>query len=334
MCQAVTFKRRAILAGAGTLALLAAPAFAQGPVPLGELFASDANGPRSVQLAGSGMDVVSGSELSAGIAPATLRLFRGGQVRICPRSGLSVSTGGNGLMLASGTGALEIDYQLTAQSVDVLITPDFNVTIVGPAAFHFALGVNKEGDTCVKPLPGNAGEISFSELQGAGIYKTRADEAALFPGGKINGRAPLNSECGCPPAMPVVQAEAQPPPAAPAEPNTAAAQPRERVAVASSEPASSSPPDHPGQVHVEVDAPFVFSARSSAAQPYSVAKLQVSSLPNLFFVQEEVDPVVLTNKMPVVSPKAEVQPQPVPEKKEKKGFFGRVKGFFGSLFHR
>jgi hypothetical protein len=281
------------------------------------------------------MDVVSGSELSAGIAPATLKLFRGGQVRICPRSGLSVSAGGHGLMLASGTGALEIDYALTAQSVDVLITPDFNVTMVGPATFHFALGVNKEGDTCVKPLPGNAGEISFSELLGAGIYKTRADEAALFTGGKIDGRGPLSTECGCPPALPVMQAEAPPPPAAPAEQNTAATQPSERVAVASSEPASSSPPERPGPVHVEVDAPFVFSGRSSATRPYSVAKLQVSSLPNLFFVQEEVDPVVLTNKMPVVSLKAEAaQPQPAPQKKEKKGFLGRVKGFFGSLFHR
>jgi hypothetical protein len=106
--------------------------------------------------------------------------------------------------------------------------------------------------------------------------------------------------------------------------------------VAGSEPTSPLPPDKPGQVHVQVDAPFVFSARAATGRPYSVAKLQVSSLPNVYFVQEKVDPVVLLEKQPEVSLKASVEPAKQEEKpkKEKKGFMGRVKGFFGSLFHR
>ena len=128
-----------------------------------------------MQLAGSGMSVYSGSELSAGIAPATLKLARGGQVRICPHSGLSVTSSGEGLMLATGAGALEIDYVLNQQAADMLITPDFNVALVGPGTFHFALGVNKKGDTCVKPLAGNASEVTFSELLGTGIYKAGPD---------------------------------------------------------------------------------------------------------------------------------------------------------------
>jgi hypothetical protein len=107
------------------------------------------------------------------------------------------------------------------------------------------------------------------------------------------------------------------------------------VAVASNGPTSPLPPEKPGQVHVQVDAPFVFNARSDP-RPYSVAKVQFSSLPNVYFVQEKVDPVVLIEKQPEVSLKADAQP-PKPEekpKKEKKGFMGRVKGFFGSLFHR
>ena len=70
--------------------------------PIGELFASDANSSSAMELAGSGMAVYSGSELSAGIAPATLKLARGGQVRICPNSGLNVTASGQGLMLATG----------------------------------------------------------------------------------------------------------------------------------------------------------------------------------------------------------------------------------------
>jgi hypothetical protein len=228
--------------------------------------------------------------------------------------------------------------------VDVLITPDFNVTLVGPGAYHFAIGVSKKGDTCVRPLAGNASEISLSELLGTATYKTGFDEAAIFPGGKIDGHTTLSAECGCPPVMPVRLAEVPPPPPPPAPPReNAASKPEERVAVASSAPAPAVPPDRPGQVHVEVDTPFVFSARSSAARPYSVAKLQVSSLPNVFFMQEAVDPVVLTDKAPEVSPKADLQqpkadvqqPQPAEKpEKEKKGFLGRIKGFFGSLFHR
>lgn len=303
-------------------------------MPLGELFASDAGGDKSIQPAGSGMAVVSGSELSAGIAPARLKLYRGGQVRICPRSSLSVSAGGHGLMLATGAGAVEVDYQLSQDSVDVFITPDFNVTLVGPGTFHFALEVSKRGDTCVKPLPGNSSEITFSELLGTGTYKTQAGEAAFFPGGKLEGRTAFTGDCGCPAPVPVIRAENQPTPPPPPKPEDASPKPAERVMVASNDPTAPSPPEHPGQVHVQVDTPFVFSARPSDGT-YAVAKLQISTLPNVFFVQEKVDPIVLSEKPAEVSLKTEpVPPKPVEPKKEKKGFLGRIKGFFGSLFHR
>jgi hypothetical protein len=96
------------------------------------------------------------------------------------------------------------------------------------------------------------------------------------------------------------------------------------------------PPDKPGQVHIQVDTPFVFSARPGAGRPYAVAKVQFSSLPNVYFVQERVDPVVLVEKKPEVSAKPSTEASKLEEKpqKEKKGFMGRVKGFFGSLFHR
>lgn len=280
------------------------------------------------------MSVVSGSELSAGIAPATLKLLRGGEVRICPHSGLSVSAGPHGLLLATGASAIEVNYQTTQEATDVLITPDFNVTLAGPGTFHFALEVSKKGDTCVKPLPGNASEITFSELLGTGTYTVKPDEAALFPSGKLEQRTAFSGECGCPPAAPVLRTETAP--AAPPKENNNSAKPAERVAVATTDPTSPVPPDHPGQVHVEVDTPFVFSARPAGPRPYSVAKIQVSTLPNVFFMQEQVDPVVLALKPAQVSLKAEVaQPKPAENpQKEKKGFLGRMKGFFGSLFHR
>ena len=232
-------------------------------------------------------------------------------------------------MLATSAGALEIDYVLTEQAADILITPDFNVALVGPGTFHFALGVNKRGDTCVKPLAGNASEVTFSELLGTGVYKASPDEMVLFRGGKLDAKAALASECGCPRTAPVMRAEVQPGPA----PKEETPKPAERVAVASDEATSPLPPDKPGQVHVQMDTPFVFSARPATGRPYSVAKVQFSSLPNVYFVQEKVDPVVLIEKQPEVSLKANAEPPPKPQK-EKRGVMGRVKGFFGSLFHR
>jgi hypothetical protein len=285
-----------------------------------------------MQLAGSGMAVYSGSELSAGIAPATLRLARGGQVRICPNSGLNVTASGQGLMLATGAGALEIEYELKQQAADVVITPDFNVSLLGPGTFHFALGINTKGDTCVKPLAGNAGEITFSELLGTGSYKAGPEQTMVFRGGKLDGKTALTGDCGCPPAAPVMRAE-EPPNAKPPDETPTPAQ---QVAVNSNETTSPLPPDKPGQVHVQVDTPFVFSARPASGRSYAVAKVQFSSLPNVYFVQERVDPVVLVEKQAEVSPKASAETSKPAEKprKERKGFMGRVKGFFGSLFHR
>jgi hypothetical protein len=310
------------------------PASAQVVPPIGELFAGTNSGNSALEPAGSGMSVYSGSDLAAGIAPATLRLARGGQVRICPHSGLNVTSSNQGFMLATGAGAIEIDYELAQHAADVVITPDFNVTLTGPGTFHFALGVTRQGDTCVKPLAGNTAGATFSELLGTGMYKSQPNRSVIFRAGKLEAPLDFAGDCGCPPPPPVVEAEAQPTPTpVPAKDN---ANPSETVAVADNEPTASLPPDKPGQVHVQVDAPFVFSARPAPGGPYSVAKVRVSSLPNVYFLQEKVDPVVLLQKKPEVSPKPEAAAVPTPQEKpkEKKGFFGRVKGFFGSLFHR
>jgi hypothetical protein len=332
--------QRALRHGWAASLLLMAPmfaqnAFAQNVPPVGELFASDANSSSPMQLAGYGMAVYSGSELSAGIAPATLKLARGGQVRICPNSGLNVTASGQGLMLATGSGALEIDYELKQQAADVVITPDFNVSLMGPGTFHFALGINKKGDTCVKPLAGNAGEITFSELLGTGVYKSGPNQTIVFRGGKLDGKTALTGECGCPAAAPVIRTEAQPAPKSVDETPT----PAEHVAVINDETTSPLPPDKPGQIHVQLDTPFVFSAKPAQGRSFAVAKVQFSTLPNVYFVQEKVDPVVLVEKQPEVSIKSAKPTVETPKavekpKKEKKGFMGRVKGFFGSLFHR
>jgi len=281
------------------------------------------------------MNVMPGSELTAGVAAATLKLARGGQVRICPRSTLNINRGGQGLMLGLGSGSIEIDYRLTQSAADVLVTPDFNIRLVGPAAYHFVVGVNNKGDTCFKGLRGNASGVVFSELLGEDSYGVMADEGALFAGGKLAGRAALTSECGCPASPPTLRAGAS-------EPGNGPTPPRPPL-TPTTDVTAPLPPARPGEAHVEVEAPFVFSARDSA-KPNTAAKLNVSLLPNVFFVQEEDEPAVLVEKPAEVSVKSKA-PEPVPKtganekekdesKKEKKGFLARLKGFFGSMFHR
>jgi hypothetical protein len=274
-----------------------------------------------------------GSELTAGVAAATLKLTRGGQVRICPRGSLNINRGGKGLMLGLGSGSIEIDYRLTQSAADVLVTPDLNIRLVGPAAYHFAVGVNSKGDTCFKGLRGNASGVVFSELLGEDSYGVMADEGALFAGGKLASRVALTSECGCPAPPLTLHAGASEPGNGPA--------PARPPSVPTADVTAPLPPARPGEAHVEVEAPFVFSARD-AAKPNTAARLNVSLLPNIFFTQEDDEPAILVEKPAEVSVKSKT-PEPVPKtganekdasKKEKKGFLARLKGFFGAMFHR
>jgi hypothetical protein len=306
----------------------------QGPAPIGELFASEPGAPSAALAAGSGMAVLSGSQLSAGIATATLKLARGGQVRLCPRSGLTVNRGGPGLMLGMGAGAIEIDYRLDKSSADLLVTPDFNVRLAGPGTYHWAVGVTSKGDTCFKPLRGNTSGIVVSELLGSDSYGLIADERADFPGGKLANHSSLDGECGCPLPEPAMVATAG---AADSKGATPPVFPTNDVT-------APLPPERPGESHVEVETPFVFSAKSAGTtRPNVVAKLRFSSLPNVVFVQEDVAPTVLVEepaevsakeKNPASAPGSESKNTKDEAKKEKKGFMGRVKGFFGSIFRR
>src|SRR5262245_22833254 len=122
--------------------LLPAPVWAQSQI--GELFVSEPGAPTAVRPAGTGLSVVNGSHLPAARALATLRLARGGQVRLCASTNLSVNAAGQGqgMMLGMGVGALEIDYRLSQGATDFLVTPDFNLRLAGPGTYHFAVGVN------------------------------------------------------------------------------------------------------------------------------------------------------------------------------------------------
>lgn len=280
------------------------------------------------------MTVVSGSQVSAGKSVATLRLERGGEVRVCPNSGLTVSApqnsvgqGSSELMLAMDAGSVELDYPLN-DLADTLITPDFKLMLPGPGVFHFALGVNGRGDTCIKPMRGNSAGIIVSEMMGSGVYQIRPEEALLFVGGKLSGRTNLVGDCGCPKPPPTQVAEEHKPasartPTEPAAPPTAVASaPVPSPASTTVEAPSPPPAEKSDGLHMEVDAPLVFRGDQPIQPAYTVARIRFSSLPNMLLAQENERPSVL-------KPGKSDAPA-----KEKKGFFGKIRGFFATLFHK
>lgn len=288
---------------------------AQSPPVIGELFPTEETVQGAALVAGTGMSVASGSQLSAGQSVASLILARGGQVRICPRSSISVNSIPNneGLLLALESGSLEINYPINVLS-DTLITPDFKLLLVGPGTFHFALGFNNLGDTCIRGLRGNTSAIIVSETMGNGTYQVKPEEQVLFSKGKLADRSSDRVSCGCPaPPAPVQRAQQSP----------------------ADNPTAELPPQKPDDVHIKVDVPMVYraNAEGAPAEPepaYTIAAIRFSTLPDVFTLQETIEPVVLL----VPSPQKTVPPKASVDKKEKKGFWGGLKSFFGSLFHR
>jgi hypothetical protein len=182
---------------------LAATAGAYGQKTIGEVFSGEASVRGSVLLTAQGTRVLSGSEVTAGGGAALLKLTRGGQVRICPKTNLSLGADASGRTLSLGlnAGSMELDYTL-ASSSDTLMTPDFRLQLVSPGSFHLAISVSAAGDTCLRSLPGNNASVFVAEMLGNESYQLSPGKNVMFVGGKISGASEAPEVCGCPEASP------------------------------------------------------------------------------------------------------------------------------------
>jgi hypothetical protein len=290
-----------------SFALLSCPAlYAQAAI--GEVFASDASVRGSVVLSGNGTRVLSGSQVSAGDAVALLKLERGGEVRICPKTNLSLSAdaGGKTLVVGMNAGAMEVDYPLQSGS-DSLLTPDFRLQLISPGSFHFAISVSGSGDTCLRTLPGNDAAVFVAEMMGAESYQLTPGKSVLFKAGKISGAMEAPKNCGCPEVKAAPQAKAEP------------------VKALAETPANKADEAHADAVpeaHMEVESTFVYSGKNAVPPDLYGTVARLSSSTN--------NSALALALMPKVSGPAEAVEPPQPEKKP--GVFHRFGKFLGRVF--
>jgi hypothetical protein len=322
------------------IGLLAVPASGQNPV--GELLTQDAAATGAAMPVGGNMRVLSGATVAAGQNTSVVKLLRGGTINVCRGSSVSVTASASGqqIMMGLSSGTMEAHYNLPGAGPDSIMTPDFQLQLLGPGAFHYAISADDRGNVCVQSMPNATGTIRISELMGDRSYDIRPSEQWFFRNGKAANPGGVVGNCGCPLPPAMLSASAEPaapaPTPKPAAPVTAAVAPLPPpppapvqvpiLPVQTSRPPAviNIPPiQQANDIHVAVEAPFVFRASEPSPippAPYNIARIRLSGLPEL---------PAATALPPTAASASKVTVAQAKPRKKRRGFWGLLASIFG-----
>ncbi|MHB1701537.1 MAG: nuclease [Acidobacteriaceae bacterium] len=238
-----------------------------------------------VSIANGQTLLTSGSGITAGSAPVSISLARGGTISLCSTSNLHVSASGASasapLMLALDKGAVEVT--MAAMANDAILTPDLRFQIVRPSpALDLRLRISRNGDTCVENRGKAAPVLSVAEQLGDATYQLQPGQHVLFEHGSLKEVVDdETSPCGCPPPSPVSVAASGVTSAHPAAPGAQVggavadkgAVPPFPIAVSEGlAPPQQAAPSKPGQVEMPVvSMPLIYSGDAPASSATSAS---------------------------------------------------------------
>lgn len=252
--------------------------------------------------AGKALIATSGS-ISSGVENIEVTLPRRGNLKVCASttvkltSDTSVPAGeAPGLMLALDRGAVEASFA-TGRNSDIFLTPDFRILIAGPGASELNVRLGQHGDTCVDNPGRNAPYVIVSSVFDGGAYRVQPGQRVMFQHGSLHEVVDDEKEpCGCP---------------SDARPGSNDFPLAQSAGLTPAPPPVLDPPASAAAHADPIEAPLAYNAPK----------------------QPEPSPLAASSPQYATDPKvAQPTTGTAAQTPRKKGFFGKIGGFFRKIF--
>jgi len=298
--------------------------------PIGTVSVEDATVAGALVVTNGRAALEGGATVTAKDRTATVKLTRGGEVRVCSTSSLHLTEGKSTsapkpLLLALDHGAVEIQMPVTTS--DVVMTPDLRIAMKASGPLDLRMRVTSNGDTCMENRGVDAPALRITDPFGGAMYILIGGQHVLFEHASLKEVVDNEtSPCGCPPPPVVSVADAGLTSLTPAAPGSkvdskdAAAEHPFPAAISDGLAEPAVPQATPGVTHVQVATTLHYDGTADAhPKPSSAASAELPA----------------QNKQTASTPaETAIAQAPPPPIHKGKGFGHSIGHFFKRLFGR